>query len=100
MSDQPREPGLLQMIRAPFFSSIITTEANEATRKIHDRMPVILDRDDYELWLDHDFEGAEPLKSLLTPYAGDDLQMHAVSTFVNNPRHESERCIERQRELF
>lgn len=54
---------------APFDSfTVITTDANELGLPIHDRMPVIIDRDDYARWLDpenHDF-GA--LQKLLVPF--------------------------------
>lgn len=80
--------------------TIITTDANEATTAIHDRMPVILDEEDYAMWLDPEFEGREALESLLRPYPGEALQLTPVSTYVNNPRHEDPRCIEPERDLF
>ena len=73
--------------------TIITTDANRATCHIHDRMPVILDPDDYPLWLDPEFEGREALQTLLRPYESDELQLDPVSTHVNSPRNDDPQCI-------
>jgi len=80
--------------------TIITTDANQRTAEIHDRMPVILHEDDYELWLDPELQEKKPLLPLLKPYASDEMQATPVSTHVNNPRNDDPRCIEAQRELF
>src|SRR5581483_4837729 len=48
--------------------SIITTEANELLAGIHDRMPVIIPPEAYELWLSPDTQEIELLQSLLRPY--------------------------------
>lgn len=50
--------------------TIITTEANEDMRKIHDRMPVILDKEVENIWLDSQLKDIYTLKSLLKPYKG------------------------------
>lgn len=46
--------------------TMITTEPNETVAKVHDRMPVILDPDNYDTWLDP-ATSVEELKSLLVP---------------------------------
>lgn len=74
--------------------TIITTDANPLMSTLHDRMPVIVSPSDYALWLDPAIEEPERLSPLLQPWAGDDLEALAVSTLVNNPRHESPQCIE------
>ena len=56
----------------------IVTDANEVTRPIHDRMPVILDKVDIGRWLSGD-AGIE----LLRPAAEDRLRMWSVSRRVN-----------------
>ena len=61
---------------------------------IHNRMPVILDPTSYGQWLDPTFQQADTLKSLLRPYPSEELQAYAVSTLVNNPRHEVPDCLE------
>jgi putative SOS response-associated peptidase YedK len=71
--------------------TIIVTAANEFMQALHQRMPVILAAEDYACWLDPDAaEGA----SLLKPCPSDWLACYAVSTYVNNPRHNDRRCIE------
>ena len=50
--------------------TILTTTPNELVRDVHDRMPVILAPDAYELWLDPGFSRVPELQPLLKPYAG------------------------------
>jgi putative SOS response-associated peptidase YedK len=80
--------------------SIITTDANETTREIHDRMPAILSPLDYDVWLNPEFDEQESLQSLLEPYDPNDIVLDPVSTHVNNSRHDDPECIEIQQELF
>src|SRR3989475_9953702 len=47
--------------------TILTTEPNELLAQVHNRMPVILDAKDYDLWLDPEVQQAERLKPLLQP---------------------------------
>jgi putative SOS response-associated peptidase YedK len=63
---------------------LLTTEPNSLIAKIHDRMPVILSRDDYSKWLDWDTDGTE-LHSLLKPYPANKMEAWRVSTAVNRP---------------
>jgi putative SOS response-associated peptidase YedK len=73
--------------------TVITTEANELMADIHDRMPVILSPDDYEFWLDPEFQGKEKLLSLLRPFPADELTAYPVSAIVNSPRNEKAECV-------
>ena len=73
--------------------TIITTKANEIMTPIHQRMPVILPTDHYDLWLDSTVQQPELLQPLLQPIVSDKLQTHPVSTKVNNPRNNSSECI-------
>ena len=73
--------------------AIITTEPNELMEGIHDRMPVILSPDDYDLWLEPDFHGQGKLLEMLKPYPAEDMEAYPISTVVNNPRNESAECI-------
>ena len=75
--------------------TIITTAPNELTGEIHNRMPVILDPEDHDLWLDPDFDQKDPLAELLRPYPADLMEAYPVSRLVNSPRNDDERCIER-----
>ncbi len=74
--------------------TILTTEANDSVRPIHDRMPVILDSKDFEIWLDPDIQKPEMLLPLLRPYSGLEMTAYPVSTVVNNPKNENPKCIE------
>ena len=65
---------------------IITTDANELIRQIHDRMPVILSPEAEELWLDEN-EPQEGLFSLLVPYKAGEMKLFAVSPLVNSPKN-------------
>lgn len=71
---------------------IIVTVANETTRPIHDRMPVILDRADWDVWLDPATQPAERLQTLLRPYDDGPMLVWPVDTWVNNPRNTGPRC--------
>jgi putative SOS response-associated peptidase YedK len=62
---------------------IITTEANELSRPIHDRMPVILRGADADGWLDPGFAAAKALVPLLRPFPADDMVAFPVSSRVN-----------------
>ena len=76
-------------------ATIITTTPNELAAEIHNRMPVILDPEDHDLWLDPDFDQKDPLAELLRPYPADLMEAYPVSRLVNSPRNDDERCIER-----
>ena len=63
--------------------TIITTQANDLLRPIHERMPVILPRDLEEFWLDSDVTDPAALSDVLAPYPGDLMEAYEVSTLVN-----------------
>ncbi len=73
--------------------AIITTAANELMQSIHERMPVILSKEDQRAWLDPANQDALPLVALLQPYPSDEMQAYAVSPLVNSPRNNSAECI-------
>jgi len=81
---------------------ILTTDANEKLRPLHDRMPVIVDPDHFDLWLDPDTIPWE-LEPLLQSLPDDDIQFHPVSTRVNYAAHDDPACMEplaSQTEMF
>ena len=63
---------------------IITTDANEMLRELHDRMPVVLEKPDWPLWLG-ETEG-DPV-SVLHPSANDILRVWPVGRAVGNVKH-------------
>lgn len=73
--------------------TIITTDANELMAPIHDRMPVIMAPDAYDLWLDPAVQESERLQPLLRPFSAGELTAYPVSTLVNSPRNEQAECI-------
>lgn len=75
--------------------TIVTTTANRLMEPIHDRMPVILREDDWADWIDPGTKDTRHLKSLLRPAGDDVLQCWEVGPYVNNVRHEGEKCIEK-----
>ena len=74
--------------------TLLTTEPNDLLRPIHDRMPVIVAPDDYRRWLDPAVEDPRQLAPLLVPYPSEPMEAYPVGGLVNNPTHESPRCIE------
>jgi putative SOS response-associated peptidase YedK len=74
--------------------TILTTDANDLMKPLHDRMPVILDPKDFGAWLDPATHEREKLEPLLVPYRGEGLTTVPVSTLVNSPRNNDPRCIE------
>ncbi|HKH76481.1 MAG TPA: SOS response-associated peptidase [Rubrobacteraceae bacterium] len=73
--------------------TILTTGANALVGEVHDRMPVILAHDAYDVWLDPASERDE-LTGLLAPYPEDEMDAYPVSRFVNSPSNNDPRCIE------
>jgi putative SOS response-associated peptidase YedK len=66
--------------------TILTTEANDVMRPLHERMPVILDPTADARWLDSGADAAT-LHSLLVPYSGERVEAYPVDTWVNSPKH-------------
>lgn len=73
--------------------TILVTDANELVRPIHDRMPVILDPADYEIWLNPTHDPAA-LRALLKPYPAQAMVAWKIGTRVNNPRNDDPACLE------
>ncbi len=73
--------------------TIITTTPNELMESIHNRMPVILSREDEDLWLDKEAD-IPAIQALLRPYPAKLMDAYVVSKAVNSPMHEGESLIE------
>jgi putative SOS response-associated peptidase YedK len=74
--------------------TIITTQANEFMRPLHDRMPVVLDAAGREAWLGVATDTAG-LQALLVPAAEEMLEAWPVSRRVNSPFNEDPSLVER-----
>lgn len=72
--------------------AILTTRANGLLSRIHDRMPVIIGRDDYAAWLDAATDPAR-LASLMEPCDERSMTSHRVDPRMNNPRVDDPACI-------
>lgn len=80
---------------APWLHSatVVTTSANGTMESIHNRMPVILPKAMWDMWLDPANQNIEVLSSLLVPAPDNLLTMHEVSTEVNNVRNKGDHLI-------
>jgi putative SOS response-associated peptidase YedK len=83
-----RDPASGQVVES---FAIITTDANALVKPIHDRMPVILDPQDYDRWLTA--SATDPGLGLLRPCAADRLRAYRVDPIVNNPRNDDPACL-------
>lgn len=73
--------------------TIITTEPNELTSIIHDRMPAILHPRDYTKWLDPSPQTPEQLKPLIKPFPAELMNAYPVSTLVNTPANDTPELV-------
>lgn len=73
--------------------SIITTAATGFMESIHERMPVIIPEAGYSEWLNKGTEEANAL-NLLNNQSYVQMTATKISTWVNNPKHDDERCLQ------
>lgn len=86
LGDEPQPSRVLETF------TVITTEANDMMRPVHDRMPVILEPQHYAWWIDERRKG-EDLKILLRPFRPEAMDCHRVSPLVNNVKNDGPECI-------
>ena len=72
--------------------TILTTTPNAATATVHDRMPVILDRESYDLWLDPSMQNVEAISEVLKPHDARQMRCYPVSTRINHVANDDEEC--------
>lgn len=77
--------------------SILTTTPNSLLADIHDRMPVILKDDDYDLWLDPGYQRGEGILEMLRPFDASAMKRYPVSTRVNSVNNEDAECAAESR---
>ncbi|HOG66563.1 MAG TPA: SOS response-associated peptidase [Bacteroidales bacterium] len=75
-----------------FSFAIITTQPNTLMTKIHNRMPVILDKKGEDLWINNTDE--KELTNLLKPFPAEQMTAYRISNLVNSPRNNSPKIIE------
>ena len=76
-----------------FTFTIITTQANELVKPVHERMPVILSPESETFWLDPEFEDPKQALTFLRPYSPELMQAHPVSALVNSVKNDSPACL-------
>jgi len=72
--------------------SILTTTPNAVTSRVHDRMPVILRPDTYDLWLDPGMQDLTAASTLLRPYDARFMRCYPISTRINHVANDDEEC--------
>jgi putative SOS response-associated peptidase YedK len=72
--------------------SILTTTPNKLTASVHDRMPVILDPDKYDLWLNPALTNVNVISELLNSYDARLMRCYRVSTRINHVENDDEKC--------
>jgi len=72
--------------------SILTTTPNAVTSPVHDRMPVILGPDSYDLWLDPGMQNVSAISEFLKPYDARAMRCYPVSTRLNHVTSDDEEC--------
>jgi putative SOS response-associated peptidase YedK len=75
------------------FCTLLTTEANELIQPIRDRMPVILDSEAENEWL-NPRASTEELRTMLRPFPANRMKAYPVDPYVNNAKNQGPRCIE------
>lgn len=71
---------------------ILTTSPNSLVSEVHDRMPVILKKEDEKKWLDK-YSSEEDLMKMLNTYPGDEMLSYTVSPLVNSVHNDSPAII-------
>lgn len=68
--------------------TILTTGPNSVVEDFHDRMPVIVPADKYDLWLDPDVTGFAAIRDILKPFDATQMHRYPVSTKLNNSKND------------
>ena len=73
--------------------SILTTTPNSLLADVHDRMPVILRQENYDLWLDPGFKDVKALAEVLAPFDAAQMRSFPVSTRINAVANDDPDCV-------
>lgn len=73
--------------------TLLTVPASPDTEAVHHRMPAILPREHFEMWLGESPTADSRCRALLRPLEEGTLRMRPVSSFVNRPIHEGPQCV-------
>jgi putative SOS response-associated peptidase YedK len=72
--------------------SILTTTPNAVTSAVHDRMPVILDQDNYDVWLDPGMTDTAAVLEMVRPFEARRMRSYPVSSRVNQVQNDDAEC--------
>ena len=73
--------------------TLLTTDPNELMQSVHNRMPVILEPKNYDIWLDPEVKNPELLQPFLHPYPAEKMTSFPVSKAVNKASNDTAECI-------
>jgi putative SOS response-associated peptidase YedK len=74
--------------------SVLTTEAEDSLGRIHDRMPLLVERERWPEWLDPRLSDPDRLTGLLVPAAPGRLEAYPVSTLVNDVKNNGPELVD------
>jgi len=74
--------------------TLLTTSPNDLLAPVHNRMPVIVAPENFDMWLDPQLQKSDLLQHLFQPFPPEKMSYYPVSTFVNRPGNDDPRCIE------
>ncbi|WP_325050809.1 SOS response-associated peptidase [Actinomadura spongiicola] len=91
--------GLYELWKSPedewvWTCTVITTDAPDDLGRIHDRMPMIVERDRWDAWLDPALTDTEEVRGLLVPAMAGTMDAYPVSKAVNSVRNNGPELIE------
>jgi putative SOS response-associated peptidase YedK len=80
---------------APYKScTIITTDASEAVKDVHNRMPLILKPESYDEWLNPETKQPDRIEQIMKSGFVSDLKCYPVSKLVNQVGNNKKECME------
>jgi putative SOS response-associated peptidase YedK len=91
--------GLYELWKSPedewvWTCTVITTDAPDDLGRIHDRMPMVVERDRWDAWLDPGLTDTEQVRGLLVPAMAGTMEAYPVSKAVNSVRNNGPELIE------
>jgi len=74
--------------------TVVTTEPNKLIAPLHNRMPVVIGKQDYGRWLHEEPLPPEALDDLIRPADEDQFELFEVAPIVNSPHNDEPACVE------
>lgn len=73
---------------------LLTTDANDAMREVHNRMPLVVPVSERDVWLDTDVDPEQALERIQRPFPSDETRLKRVSLLVNSVRNEGPHLLD------